>query len=1288
MPQARRSPDVRAAAPCGQRPHEAKGVISLHYPQLSAIHLSYAGEWSLATLPLPCEARKSDGVMDSVAPTDDLPQEVIEGEEETASKRWFARKRWWLLIAIALLVIGIPLIAWLSRDQIADDLIASELDKLGLEASYEVAEIGTERQILRNLVIGDPDRPDFTAEEVQVEVGGVFDFAPLLGRISLIKPRLYGTYLDGKLSFGALDPLIFTDSEEPFALPEYDIALVDGRAQMITDYGTIGVKAQGEGRLDDGFTGILAVVGPELAAQGCKLSGATLYGDISITRGAPSFAGPIRAENAQCTSQGFAASDIAIDGKLALTRDFGEVDGEAEISAARLSGSGVRANKLKGDTQFSWKEGLAVLGYDLASAKLTAPQGEISEVSAQGSARIRGAFDQSEVEAKIAGVDLRPGETGAASLDTLSEQVAGTLLEPLLARIGRGLGELGQSNTLTAQVTAKQTGQLYSVLVPSARLRGANGRSALALSRFEVSGGGSRALKLAGNFVTSGEDLPALSGRMEQVEGRDLALRIRMEEFREGDAAIGLPQMTLAQSPSGALTFDGIVTASGAIPGGAIRSLAMPVKGDYSSSGTLTLGRECTPVRFDALELEEPALRLDRRQLRLCPQGGRPLATYGAQGLALALNLPSLNLGGSLNSERFAVTAGSAQLLATAGSDFANLDISGGASGLRANGNFDAQSFAIASDRARFSFASGAGFSDVELSGEANGVQVNGDVAGATFNLATNSATLSLISEAGGGYDIATNVPALNVRGDLGGTPFTLTSGAAQIDFPGQAKVSDVKWVLGGGDEPNLFEVAQVEASLGETIQGTFANANALIAPVPLDVIEANGSWSFNNNILRLGDAEFRVLDRNGEALDRFEPLIARDATLALENNIITANALLRHPASDMVVSAVDITHNLSNTSGNALLTIDGLNFSEALQPQATSLRDCYDAAGNPLSDPMRQSSGLSCLPFGIISEVKGPVSGTGEIQWTPDKINSTGSFTAQSMDLAAAFGPVRGVKGTIEFTDLLGLTSAPNQRVEIASVNPGIEALKGVLNYELRDGTLLSIKGAQWPFMGGKLIMDPVDLNFSEPEVRRYVFEVDGLNSAAFIAQMELTNLSATGLFDGRVPIVFDKQGNGRIENSTLTARAPGGNVSYIGALTYEDMGIVSNFAFNMLKSLDYTGMEIGIEGPLTGILTTKVEIDGVQQGQSASRNILTRELAKLPIKLNVNVNAPFMDLMTTMRSLYDPEFIDMTRIEALRRGNNAPPVEPAPSLDVTRPDEITPEKPPIQLEESEPVQ
>ena len=93
--------------------------------------------------------------------------------------------------------------AWMSRERIARDVISGELGRMGLPATYRIESIGTGSEVLRNIVIGDPKHPDLTIERVSLAIEPRWGI-PGFGRITLQKPRLYGTYRGGKLNFGRI----------------------------------------------------------------------------------------------------------------------------------------------------------------------------------------------------------------------------------------------------------------------------------------------------------------------------------------------------------------------------------------------------------------------------------------------------------------------------------------------------------------------------------------------------------------------------------------------------------------------------------------------------------------------------------------------------------------------------------------------------------------------------------------------------------------------------------------------------------------------------------------------------------------------------------------------------------------------------------------------------------------------------------------------------------------------------------------------------------------------------
>jgi hypothetical protein len=300
--------------------------------------------------------------------------------------------------------------------------------------------------------------------------------------------------------------------------------------------------------------------------------------------------------------------------------------------------------------------------------------------------------------------------------------------------------------------------------------------------------------------------------------------------------------------------------------------------------------------------------------------------------------------------------------------------------------------------------------------------------------------------------------------------------------------------------------------------------------------------------------------------------------------------------------------------------------------------------------------------------------------------VTSTGSFSSDSLDFAAAFGPVRGASGTVDFTDLIGLTTAPGQRIRVASVNPGIEVTDGYFTFALRDGQILGVEGASWPFMGGTLTLRSTTLNLGISEERRYIFEIEGLEAGQFVEQMELSNINATGTFDGTLPIVFDSSGNGRIDGGLLIARPPGGNVSYLGELNRQDLGTMANFAFDALKSLDYQQMSVAMDGNLTGEIVTRVRFDGVKQGAGAKRNFITKRFENLPLRFNINIRAPFYQLITSIKAMYDPASVrDPREVGLLNPDGSVRQRQVAPPAPAIEPEDLIPDQPPVQTSESE---
>jgi len=486
----------------------------------------------------------------------------------------------------------------------------------------------------------------------------------------------------------------------------------------------------------------------------------------------------------------------------------------------------------------------------------------------------------------------------------------------------------------------------------------------------------------------------------------------------------------------------------------------------------------------------------------------------------------------------------------------------------------------------------------------------------------------------GGGAHVA----GVRLSGAIGSSPLTFSAATidAQLARPGFA-MTGLATRIGAPDSQTRLDFETLSGSYADGhMVGRFDGAAGRIGNVPLLLSKAAGDWRFAAGTLTVKGG----LDVDDAAPEpRFRKLAGRNVDLALRDGVITATGDLVSPTKNVAVARVALAHDLSRGTGHADLVVGGIAFSKGFQPEE-----------------------LTPLTYGVIAEVNGTISGEGHIRWTSDGVSSDGVFRTSGTDLAAAFGPVSGVKGEIRFTDLLNLESAPGQVATIASINPGVPVIDGTVRYQLLSSARVRIDEGRWPFAGGTLVLEPTLLDFDVAQHRRLTFRLTAVDAGQFLQQFDFKNLNATGTFDGTLPMVFDQSG-GRIESGSLKVRPGGGTIAYLGEITEKDLGFWGNLAFQALRSLRYRDLDIVMNGPLSGEMITEVRFAGVSQGEGAKRNFIFDRLQKLPFVFNIRIKAPFRSLIDSAQSLYDPRRLIERNLPALIEEQNKharPPVTP----------------------------
>jgi translocation and assembly module TamB len=483
--------------------------------------------------------------------------------------------------------------------------------------------------------------------------------------------------------------------------------------------------------------------------------------------------------------------------------------------------------------------------------------------------------------------------------------------------------------------------------------------------------------------------------------------------------------------------------------------------------------------------------------------------------------------------------------------------------------------------------------------------------------------------------------------GTLGASPLSVAGSRLRFGLAGPSfTASDLAVRLAA----NRLDLASLTGDFGKGgVAGRFVGLSGKLGNVPLLISHGSGTWRMKGADLSMA-GEMRVSDEADPP--RFYPLVSRDFHLTLADNRIRAGGWLDDPETGTRIVRADIDHSLATGRGRAVLDVPGIRFDKDYQPEQ-----------------------LTRLTTGVIALVNGILKGQGEISWDSTGSRSSGTFATDDMDFAAAFGPVEGLSTSLHFTDLLGLASAPGQEAKVDLVRAGIDVLDGRIRYQLLPGLQVKVESGRGPFAGGELILEETVLDFSKPSAKRLTFRVEGLDAALFIQKMEFANITATGTFDGVIPMIFDERG-GRIVGGHLIARPEGGTLSYIGELTDKELGIYGKLAFDALKSMRYSKLTIDLDGSLEGEFVAGIELDGIARdpaltvapggglkGMVAGRAL--GQLAKIPFEFNIKVRGPFRALIGTMRSLHDPTLLIQTTLPDLIRGkpDAPPPVQPQES-------------------------
>ena len=575
------------------------------------------------------------------------------GEGELTVRRRLPR-----VLAIIALLLGALLVGlWLARKPLARGQADRFLARTGLPARYTISDLGLGRQRLTDVVIGDPARPDLVADWLETRTAWGLR-GPYLAGVRGGRVRVRARWVDGKLSLGGIDRLLLKgEAGKPFALPALALDVADLRARVATPWGLVGAKLSGQGRLDGGFDGRLAVAAARLGAacgaerpEGAwrvRTRGAGLTGPARVVlEGSAQAAGLACAGATVGYANANGTATLTLGERLgwSLAQDIAATDlrhkaGSARSLAARVALA--RARDVRGSVSLRATDFMAS---GVRAAQLMLDGTVFQDAARRGALAYRG-------RAGWTGGQVRVGPVRAfasAGQDT----PVGPLLRGLAASVADASADTRGEASLYA--AADPAGAVVNLFAAS--LTSGSGAALAYGGAPGLSWSAGQGWRVGGTARLSGGGMPTAGVRF---DGRPNLISgvARLAPYVAGDARLALTPVAFSNA-GGGWRVRTRAALSGPLPGGRIDGLTLPVDARWRD-GTLTLAGGCAPLSWVRLALS--GLRLDPATLRICSTGAA-LVTVRGDRLDGGARIAAARLTGRLGSTPLALGTAGAQV--------------------------------------------------------------------------------------------------------------------------------------------------------------------------------------------------------------------------------------------------------------------------------------------------------------------------------------------------------------------------------------------------------------------------------------------------------------------------------------------------------------------------------------------------------------------------------------------------------------------------------------------------
>ena len=389
---------------------------------------------------------------------------------------------------------------------------------------------------------------------------------------------------------------------------------------------------------------------------------------------------------------------------------------------------------------------------------------------------------------------------------------------------------------------------------------------------------------------------------------------------------------------------------------------------------------------------------------------------------------------------------------------------------------------------------------------------------------------------------------------------------------------------------------------------------------------------------------------RDAAETRRFNPIKAA-GRMSLSNGLWSGAIDATTPVGQPL-GRITLRHDVARARGRAELDASKLAFvKEGLQPGDLS----------PMAAWATQASG--------------PASFTGLFAWDADGMKSSGRLAANKIDFTSPIGFVATLDGTIDFTSLTPLVSAPDQTLKIVRID-SIIPLEGFAVAFSLGAESLNISSAAFEAAKGRISIEPTEVPLDPEKPIRGVIVVEHLDLGELIAASSLVEkIQLDAVVDGRLPFELSAKGF-RFLDGKVRAIKPGRLAISREALTGVQAGVqgqdsdspgapeplpspdapvnaIQDFAYQAMENLSFETLEAGVNSTDKGRLAILFHIKGEHdpkirekariglmdliRGSAFNKRIALP--AKTPVELTLDTSLNFDELLQAWRRAYKGE-------------------------------------------------